>query len=63
MADKILPNQGRLTERPKTLNSFMNQGEAPHAEKSESLGSHMNQQGAPRSGEKDRKHLCDLMGQ
>jgi len=61
MADKILPNQGKLTKRPVTLQSLMNQKEAAHVEKNESLGALMGQASAPVSAKS--KHLCDLMGQ
>jgi hypothetical protein len=61
MADKILPNQGKLTQRPVTLQSLMNQKEAAHVEKNESIGSLMGQAAAPKS--EKSKNLCDLMGQ
>jgi hypothetical protein len=61
MADKTLPNQGKLTKRPVTLQSLMNQKEAAHVEKNESIGSLMGQAAAPKS--EKSKHLCDLMGQ
>jgi hypothetical protein len=61
MADKILPNQGKLTKRPVTLQSLMDQKEAAHVEKNESLGSLMGQAAAPKS--EKSKHINSLMGQ
>jgi hypothetical protein len=61
MADKILPNQGKLTKRPVTLLSLMKQGDAPHAEKSQSLGALMGQASAPKS--EKSCHINSLMGQ